>query len=178
MNNKLNNFNNVDDDINHGIKTTEHEQENDDEQEVEELGTCDRQLVRNCELSCDDETCNHMNIDMDEDKKVESLAFVQVMHKAFEQMSFKKGIEKVGDRAVEALTKESKPLHMRDAFTLRKKKSLTEDEWKGVCEAVNSMKEKKDGPIEGRTCLDSGKQRDFSAKKTLPVQRCQWKQHH
>ena len=62
-----------------------------------------------------------MNTNGNEDEKAESSAFAQAMHKVFQQMSFKKGMETFGDRAVEALTEESQQLCMRDAFTLRKK---------------------------------------------------------
>ena len=65
---------------------------------------------------------------------------------------------------------------MRDTFTPRKKISSIENKWERVCEAGNSMKEKKDGLIERRTCEESGKQKDFLSEEDTASQQFQWKQ--
>ena len=63
------------------------------------------------------------------------------------------------------MTKESMQLHMHDSFIPHVKVLMTKVDWKKVCDAVSSMKEKKTGEVKGRTCADSGIQPAFIAKE-------------
>ena len=154
MDEALNDFNNLNDEVNESINSIEEECSVDnDETPVRR----NRRAPDNHEPSFNDKTCAQIN----EDQKVDDdYAFVTVMMKVFQQMSFEKGLREFGDRAEEVLTKESQQLHMRDAFVPRHRESLTEEEWKKACEAVNPIEEKKDGTIKGRTCADGRKQRN------------------
>ena len=93
---------------------------------------------------------------MQEDDKVDDVTFIQVLQKVFmsQQMSFKKGIKMFGDKAIYGMKKELNQLHMRDSFIPKHKKELTSQQWKSHCEAVNLIKQKKNGKIKGRCCAD------------------------
>ena len=67
---------------------------------------------------------NSSQLDMDEK------THAQVMQKIFTQMSFKKGIDKHGDRAIEGMQKELRQMHSRDSFIPKHKKDLTDQQWK------------------------------------------------
>jgi hypothetical protein len=97
---------------------------------------------------------------------------MQSIHKAmmglmFTQMSAKKGIQKHGQSALDALRKEFmqfralevlKPL---DAFTLSDEQKLE------ALRAISVIKEKRDGTLKGRTCADgSSQQGQFSKAET------------
>ena len=102
---------------------------------------------------------NSSQLDMDEK------THAQVMQKIFTQMSFKKGIDKHGDRAIEGMQKELRQMHLRDSFIPKHKKDLTDQQWKNKCEAVNLIKEKSDGTIKGRCCADGRQQRKWISKE-------------
>ena len=55
-------------------------------------------------------------------------------------------------------------LHMRDSFIPKDKKELTLQQWKSPCEAVNLIKQKKNGEIKGRCCANTGSQRNYIPK--------------
>ena len=75
------------------------------------------------------------------------------------------GIKKFGDRAIEGITKELRQLHMRDSFIPRQRNSLSSEERKKMCEAVNQNKEKSTGEIKGRTCANGSNQRGYISKE-------------
>ena len=102
---------------------------------------------------------NNSLIDMDEK------THAQVMQKIFTQMSFKKGIEKYGNSAIEGMKKELRQMHLRNSFIPKHKKDLTEQQWKNKCEAVNLIKEKSDGTIKGRCCADGRQQRKWISRE-------------
>ena len=80
-------------------------------------------------------------------------------------MSLNQGIKKYGDRAIGGMTKELRQMHMRKSFIPRHKHSLTAEEKKRMCRAVNQIKEKKSGEIKGRTCADGRFQRNYISKE-------------
>ena len=99
-----------------------------------------------------------MSVEEMKKEKMEALTFVQIMHQCHNQMSLKMGMKKHGDRAMKGMTKELRQTHMRDSFIPRHEKSLTREDWKKACEAVNPMKEKLTGEMKGRTCADGRRQ--------------------
>ena len=75
--------------------------------------------------------------------------------------------KKFGCHASEAMRKELKQLHMHNSFIPHMKESMTKEDWKKVCKAVNLMKEKKSGEMKGQTCADGGKQCDHIGEEDL-----------
>src|SRR5210317_1569613 len=63
------------------------------------------------------------------------------------------------------MTKELRQLHLRDSFIPKHKKDLTPQQWKNKCEAVNLIKEKSNGTIKGRCCVDGRQQRQWISKE-------------
>ena len=98
-----------------------------------------RRAPDNHEPSFNDKMCAQAK---EEEKAEDDCAFVTVSMKAFQQMSFEKGVREFGGRAEEAPTKELQQLHMRDTFVPRWRSLLAEEEWKKVCKAVNPTKGK------------------------------------
>ena len=82
------------------------------------------------------------------------------------QMSAKKGIKLFGERAVAAMVKEFRQLD-KGAFPGKAvvepidPRTLTKEELEQVMEAINLIKEKRDGTMKGRTCADGSCQRKF-----------------
>ena len=82
------------------------------------------------------------------------------------QMSATEGIKKHGEKAIAVLVKEFKQL---DTGPMEGKKvvepvtynSLTPKEKKEALEAINLIKEKRDGSLKGRSCANGAKQRRF-----------------
>ena len=91
-------------------------------------------------------------------EKVDALAFSQMMMQCHNQMTSKMDIKKCGNHAIEGMKKELWQLHMRDSFIPRHEKSLTAEEQKKTCEAVNLTKEKSSGETKGGTCANGGNQ--------------------
>ena len=81
-------------------------------------------------------------------------------------MSANEGFKQFGKRAVAAMIKELKQL---DDGTMPGKRAvapinpdtLTSDEKMKALDAVNLIKEKRDGSIKGRTCANGAKQRKY-----------------
>ena len=82
------------------------------------------------------------------------------------QMNASKGIKLLGERAVAAMVKEFRQLD-EGAFPGKpvvepiSPDSITEKEEKEALEAVNLIKEKRNGDVKGRTCADGSRQRRF-----------------
>ena len=82
------------------------------------------------------------------------------------QMSATEGIKKHGEKAIAVLVKEFKQL---DEGPMEGKKvvepltynSLTKKEKKEALDAINLIKEKRDGSLKGRSCANGAKQRRF-----------------
>ena len=56
-------------------------------------------------------------------------------------------------------------MHLRNSFIPRNRDSLTPEEEKSMCKAVNLIKEKTSGEIKGRCCADGRKQRVYVTKE-------------
>jgi hypothetical protein len=90
--------------------------------------------------------------------------FAQVAR--YSQMSAKAGIKEFGERAVAAMFKEFKQLNEgavpgKPVFGQQDANELTYEEKKKALEAVNLIKEKRNGIIKGRTCADGSKQKRY-----------------
>ena len=88
------------------------------------------------------------------------------MHVLLTQMSAYKGIKKHGQVAIAALFKELKQLDRgvlegNPVVVPQNPDVLTPEEKKRALEAVNLIKEKRDGDIKGRTCANGKKQRKY-----------------
>ena len=82
----------------------------------------------------------------------------------FTQMNAKKGIKLFGERAVASMFKEHEqldkgPMPGKSVFRPISYESLTRKEINEALEAVNLIKEKRDGKNKGRTCANGSKQR-------------------
>ena len=82
------------------------------------------------------------------------------------QMNARKGIKQFGERAIAAMVKEFKQLDI-GAFPVKPvvkpihAETLTSEERASVMEAVNLIKEKRNGVVKGRTCADGSRQRKY-----------------
>jgi hypothetical protein len=76
------------------------------------------------------------------------------------QYSLKRGLKKFKVKAEEAVSKELMQLHMKDTFEPQDVKTLTGDQKKSALESLLFLKDKRDGTIKGRTCIDGRKQRE------------------
>ena len=84
----------------------------------------------------------------------------------FTKILAKKGIARFGERAVAAIVKEDKQLDY-GAFSGKpvvqpiSQANITKEDRSKALEAVNLIKEKRNGIIKGRTCADGSKQRKY-----------------
>ena len=88
---------------------------------------------------------------------------MQSIHKAivglmFTQMSAKKGIQKHGELALNALRKEFEQFKALDVLEPLDAFTLTDDQKAEALRALSVIKEKRDGTIKGRTCADGSTQ--------------------
>ena len=84
----------------------------------------------------------------------------------FTQMSAAKGIKKHGEKAIAVLLKEltqldKGPMEGKNVVTPIEYDTLSEQDKKEALEAVNLIKEKRDGSLKGRSCANGAKQRKF-----------------
>ena len=84
---------------------------------------------------------------------------------ALTQMSAARGIKRFGQMAIDALATEWKQLDTLEVFKPRKFKSLNKTERKGALRTVQLIKEKIDGRIKGRTCVNASRQRLYTAEE-------------
>ena len=118
MDNELNEFNNINDQVDDTIQKIEEEQAADNDQTP---------LKRNCKPVQDYEpsfenkrykTC--AQVVKNDTESIDEITFVQVLAIVFQQMSLKAGIKKHGEKAVEGFTKELQQMHLRKIFQRRK----------------------------------------------------------
>ena len=83
--------------------------------------------------------------------------FKQLVDFMFVQMSASKGLKMFGERAVAALFREYKQFHDMDVFDRVKIDDMSPDRKNKALNAINLIKEKRNGDIKGRTCAN-GKQ--------------------
>ena len=76
----------------------------------------------------------------------------------FTQMSAKKGIQKHGELALNALRKEFEQFKALDVLEPLDAFTLTDDQKAEALRALSVIKEKRDGTIKGRTCADGSTQ--------------------
>ena len=84
---------------------------------------------------------------------------------ALTQMSAKCGIKCFGQKAVDTLADEWKQLDTLSVFKGRKYSSLSITDRKGALRTVQLLKEKKDGRIKGRACVNGSRQRLYTAEE-------------
>ena len=80
-------------------------------------------------------------------------------------MQATRGFNLFGDRAVAAMIKELKqleegPMTGKKLLTAINPETLSAEEKAKLLNAVNLIKQKRDGTIKGRTCVDGSKQKD------------------
>jgi hypothetical protein len=78
-----------------------------------------------------------------------------------QQYTLKKGLEKFGDRAAEATTKELKQIHDMGTYQPLDATKLTKKERMEALSSLLFITEKKDGRIKSRKCAIGSKQRKF-----------------
>ena len=84
----------------------------------------------------------------------------------FTQMSATKGIKKHGERAIAVLLKEfiqldKGPMEGKNVVVPIDYNKLSDEDKRKALEAVNLIKEKRDGDLKGRSCANGSKQRKF-----------------
>ena len=81
------------------------------------------------------------------------------------QMSFKKGLRKHGMEARKAMLKEFAQINEKEVFSPIKASYLTPTQRRKALRTINLIKEKRDGVLKGRTCVDGRPQRAYIAKE-------------
>ena len=81
------------------------------------------------------------------------------------QMSFKKGLRKHGLEARKAMLKEFVQIKDKEVFSPVRASSLTPTERRKALRTINLIKEKRDGVLKGRVCVDGRPQRAYIAKE-------------
>ena len=84
---------------------------------------------------------------------------------ALTQMSASRGIKKFGQRAIDALATEWEQLDTLSVFKGRDYDSLSKQDRCSALKTVQLIKEKKDGKIKGRTCVNGSRQRLYTAEE-------------
>ena len=113
-------------------------------------------------------------IHMNQDKKTEDvLAPIAISNEdkeifgvILEQMSLKKGIKEFGyERANESIMKEFQQLHDQNCWKPRDPSTLSREEKRNALSTVVFMKQKRDGRIKTRSCVNGSPQRDYIKKE-------------
>ena len=77
------------------------------------------------------------------------------------QYSLKVGLKKFKEKGVTATYSEIKQLHNMETFFPRHRRLLTREERVRVLSSLIFLKEKRDGRIKGRTCVNGAPQREY-----------------
>lgn len=80
-------------------------------------------------------------------------------------MSLKEGIRLFGERTKDGATKEMRQLHEMNTFSPREARSLTKEERIKALSSLIFLKEKSNGDIKGRTCINRSPQREYIKKE-------------
>ena len=88
------------------------------------------------------------------------------------QLMEHEGIAKHGEKTVRALMKEYAQLDEFNVFKPLDASSHTEEEKVGSLRALNLLKEKRDGTLKGRTCVDKRPQRSYNSKEESAFPTC------
>jgi N-acetylmuramoyl-L-alanine amidase len=78
-------------------------------------------------------------------------------------MSVRVGIKKHGQAAMKSLFEELKQLHDKDVFEVMDQDKLTEEQIKSILRTLIFMKEKRDGRLKSRLCVDGSRQDPFDS---------------
>ena len=81
------------------------------------------------------------------------------------QYSLKAGLKKFKEKGVNAAFGEMKQLHDMDTFFPRHGKTLTREERIKCLSSLIFLKEKRDGKVKGRTCVNGAPQREYIRKE-------------
>ena len=81
------------------------------------------------------------------------------------QYSLKAGLKKFKEKGVDAAFGEMKQLHDMDTFFPRHGKTLTREERIKCLSSLIFLKEKRDGKVKGRTCVNGAPQREYIKKE-------------
>ena len=98
------------------------------------------------------------------EKKLKDI-YRRAVHICMNQMSAKKGIERHGQAAINAILKEYKQLHDLDVFRGIHRRDLTPEQHKRVLRLITVIKEKRCGKLKGRACADGRSQRSYIPKE-------------
>jgi hypothetical protein len=90
---------------------------------------------------------------------------VAVLGVIMAQMSLKEGLRQFGDRAEAGAAKEMKQLHDMETFFPRDPRTLTREERIRALSSLIFIKEKSNGDIKGRTCINGAPQREYIRKE-------------
>ena len=82
-------------------------------------------------------------------------------HFLFLQMTAKRGIEKFGQRAVDAIMSECTQMHEKKVFIPKMFHDLTTEQRRKAMRAITMVEEKRTGAIKGRTVADGSMQRPY-----------------
>jgi hypothetical protein len=85
-----------------------------------------------------------------------------IVHHAMTQYSLNKGLRKFQKEGEKAVETELEQLHMKDTFPPVNKGDLATKQKKSALESFMFLKEKRDGSIKGRACVDGRNQREGS----------------
>ena len=88
------------------------------------------------------------------------------------QLMDHEGIAKHGEKVVEALMKEYAQLDEFNVLKLLDAASLTKEEKAGSLQVLNLLKEKRDGTLKGRTCVDRRQQQSYISKEVSAPPTC------
>jgi len=80
------------------------------------------------------------------------------------QVNIKEGLKAFGNKGDEAILKEIKQLHTRQALMPRSRNDLSYEERKKALRYLMFLKEKRDGTIKARGCADGRPQRIYTSK--------------
>ena len=85
-------------------------------------------------------------------------------HVILTQMNIKEGLLAFGEKGNEAILKELRQLHQKNALLPIMKENLSYEERKKALRYLMFLKEKRDGTIKARGCADGRPQRQYTAK--------------
>ena len=104
-----------------------------------------------------------------EDEEVEPIELHEgkqpIMGHILAQYSLKLGLKKFGKRAEDSTLKEMTQLHDMDTFFPRDAKTLTREQRVKALSSLLFIKEKRNGIVKSRTCVDGSPQREYIKKE-------------
>ena len=86
-------------------------------------------------------------------------------HSVMTQHNMKTGLKLFGEAGTDAVIKELRQLHEREALEPKNPDYMTKEEKRGALPYLMFLKQKRNGTIKGRGCADGRRQRVFTAKE-------------